>query len=141
MPEELTTSSGIRVPLDEIELSAVRSSGAGGQNVNKVATAIHLRFDVRASSLPAAIQKRLIRIGGSKVSNDDILIFKAQNHRTQERNRREALERLADMIDEAAIKPVKRIPTRPSRAAKARRVNEKKQRGAIKKLRAPVKDQ
>lgn len=140
MPDELQTSAGICLPLNEIELSAIRSSGAGGQNVNKVATAIHLRFDIRASSLPEAVKERLLQTGGSKISSDDVLIIKAQNHRTQERNRREALERLADLIDQAAVKPPKRVPTRPSRAAKARRVNEKKQRGSIKKLRGRVDD-
>lgn len=140
MPDKLTTAGGITLPLNEIELSAIRSSGAGGQNVNKVATAIHLRFDVRASSLSSAVKERLIKMGGSKVNSDDVLILKAQNHRTQERNRREALERLAGMIDEACVKPVKRVPTRPSRSAKARRVNEKKQRGTLKKLRGRVDD-
>ena len=121
---------------DEVSLSAIRSQGAGGQNVNKVATAIHLRFDIGASSLPEAVKQRLLASRDQRITSEGVLVIKAQNHRTQEKNRQDAIERLCDMIRAAAEVPRKRIPTRPGKAAKKRRLDDKKKRGEIKKLRS-----
>lgn len=121
---------------DEVAVSAIRAQGAGGQNVNKVATAIHLRFDIAASSLPDRVKRRLLDSHDSRITTDGVLVIKAQNHRTQEKNRVEALERLCEAIRKAARKPRRRIPTRPGPAAKRRRLEEKKKRGALKRLRS-----
>ena len=126
----------IGIPDEEIELRAVRAQGAGGQNVNKVATAIHLRFDLHSPSLPAAVRERLLRSGDSRITAEGVLVIKAQNHRTQERNRQEAIRRLQELVLAATRTPRKRIPTRPGRAAKERRLSEKKRRGEQKKLRS-----
>jgi ribosome-associated protein len=126
----------IEIPDEEIELSAVRSQGAGGQNVNKVATAIHLRFDLHSPSLPAVVRQRLMRSRDRRITAEGVLVIKAQNHRTQERNRQEAIRRLQELIAAAARTPRKRIATRPGRAAKERRLREKKIRGEQKKLRS-----
>ena len=120
----------------EIEESFVRSSGPGGQNVNKLSTAVQLRFDVRRSpSLPNDVAIRLIRLAGKRMTKDGVLVLVAQRHRTQERNRADAIERLADLIREAAVRPTPRRPTKPTAASKQRRIEHKKRRSGVKALR------
>jgi ribosome-associated protein len=120
----------------EIEESFVRSSGPGGQNVNKLSTAVQLRFDVRRSpSLPNDVAIRLMRLAGRRMTKDGVLVLIAQNHRTQERNRAEALERLVALVQEAAVKPIPRRATKPTKASKERRIEGKKRRSGIKNLR------
>jgi ribosome-associated protein len=126
----------ISIDESEIEESFVRSSGPGGQNVNKLSTAVQLRFDVRGSpSLPNDVALRLMRLGGRRITKDGVLVLIAQNHRTQERNRAEAQERLVDLIRQAAVKPIPRRATKPTKASKQRRIEGKKRRSGIKNLR------
>lgn len=136
----LKISDQINLGDDEFEISAIRAQGAGGQNVNKVSSAIHLRFDIGASSLPDVVKRRLLASSDKRITADGVVVIKAQNHRTQEKNRNEAFARLADLIKGALRVPRKRIPTRPGRAAKEKRINTKKQRGSLKKLRAKPTD-
>jgi ribosome-associated protein len=126
------------VPEDEMQISAVRSSGAGGQNVNKVSSAIHLRFDVAASSLPAAVKARLLASSDSRVTREGVVVIKAQQHRSQDMNRAEAVERLQAMVATAAHVPKARRATRPTKASKKRRLESKIRRGRIKTLRGRV---
>jgi ribosome-associated protein len=127
-----------RISIDERELEErfIRASGPGGQNVNKLATAVQLRFDVRHSpSLPAEVRTRLERLAGRRLTRDGVLVINAQRHRTQERNRQDALERLIALIQRAAVAPVPRRRTKPTAGARERRLQSKKRRGSIKDLR------
>jgi ribosome-associated protein len=126
------------ISIDESELdeSFIRSSGPGGQNVNKLSTAVQLRFDVRRSpSLPGDVRGRLERLAGRRLTRDGVLIITAQNHRTQERNRADALDRLIELIRQAAVRPVQRRATKPTKASRRRRLDSKKRRSGIKALR------
>jgi ribosome-associated protein len=132
-----------RISIDERELEErfIRASGPGGQNVNKLATAVQLRFDVRHSpSLPAQVRTRLERLAGRRLTRDGVLVINAQRHRTQERNRQDALERLIALIQRAAVAPVPRRPTKPTAGARERRLQSKKHRGSIKDLRQVKSD-
>jgi ribosome-associated protein len=132
----ICVTSHIGIDEREIEESFVRASGPGGQNVNKLATAVQLRFNVRASpSLPAAVRARLERLAGARLTRDGVLVITAQSHRTQGRNRQDALDRLIDLVRRAAIEPRLRRPTKPTKASRARRVEAKKHRAGLKRLR------
>jgi len=136
----LYINDDISISDEEIELKAIRSGGPGGQNVNKVSSAIHLRFDVDSSSLPESVKARLLQNRDQRMTVDGVIVIKAQNHRTQEKNRAEALTRLKQLIEESLTVRRKRIPTRPSRASKERRLDSKKKRSVLKKLRAKDHD-
>lgn len=131
----LQISRNVSIPLDEIQFEAVRSQGAGGQNVNKVASAIQLRFDIRASTLPTFYKERLLALADSRITQDGVIVIKAQNERTQLRNREDALQRLQSLIREAGRPVKRRRPTKPTRASQKRRVERKKKRGALKRER------
>jgi ribosome-associated protein len=136
----LIINDRLSLPLEEIELSAMRSQGSGGQNVNKTSTAIHLRFDIRASSLPEAIKTRLLQRQDQRITREGVVVVKAQQHRSQEQNREAALERLRELIAAAAVVPRVRRATKPTRASRERRLEGKTLRSRTKALRGKVED-
>ena len=139
--DTLDISDTIRIPMSEIRMTAVRSQGAGGQNVNKVATAIHLRFDVQHSpAVPDRMKLRLQTLSDHRISNDGVIIIKSQAHRTQDRNRQAALSRLSELLRGALREPKRRIKTKPSKKAKQKRLEQKSRRGALKRTRQKVSD-
>jgi len=128
----------LKVRESEVRIEAVRSTGAGGQNVNKVSSAVHLRFDIAASSLPEGVKMRLLALKDRRITRDGVVVIKAWQHRSQDKNRQDALDRLQRLVASVARPPKRRVPTRPTRASKLRRIESKIRRGRIKAMRGKV---
>lgn len=137
----LRVTDNIEIPLSEITIEAIRAAGPGGQHVNKASTAIHLRFDVgNSEALPDELKERVLAYPDRRISADGIIVIKSRRFRSREKNRQDALERLADLIEKAAAKRQPRIPTRPGKKAKRKRLESKSRRGSLKRLRQPPRD-
>jgi ribosome-associated protein len=136
----LQIAPGLEIDEDELDWQPIRAQGSGGQNVNKVSSALHLRFDIPASSLPDAVKQRMLASSDQRISREGVLVIKAQRFRTQEKNRADAIERLAELIVAATRVAKPRRPTRPTLASRERRMDGKSRRGKVKRLRGPVED-
>ncbi len=136
----LQISNNVAIPAREIEINAIRAQGAGGQNVNKVSSAIHLRFDIGASSIPGFYKERLLKLKDQRITKDGVIVIKAQQHRSQEMNKEEALKRLQQLIKSVAVSPKKRKLTKPTRSSQKKRLDSKTRRGAVKLARTKITD-